>query len=84
MVLGHLFGYAEKERSKCHSFSSSFDKIAGQMDHIRRTPEGLQAAASNRSADGPHRPSSFSLHLFAIPGAISITFMSPRPGKIRH
>jgi hypothetical protein len=52
------------------------------MDHIRRTPGRLQAAASNRSVDKPHRPSRISLHLFAVPGAISITFMSPRPSAL--
>jgi hypothetical protein len=57
------------------------------MDHIPitpifGTPERLQAAASKRSADDPHRPSRFSSHLLAVPGAISITFMSPRPSAL--
>jgi hypothetical protein len=41
------------------------------------TPERLRAATPNRSTDEPHRPSRLSLHLFAVPDAISIAFMRP-------
>jgi hypothetical protein len=32
------------------------DAVAGQMDHILRTPKRLQAAVSNRSAGGKAPP----------------------------
>jgi hypothetical protein len=32
------------------------DTVAGQMDHILRTPKRLQAAVSNRSAGGKTPP----------------------------
>ena len=37
-------------------FQALCDDVAGQMDHILRTPKRLQAAVSNRSAGGKTPP----------------------------
>jgi hypothetical protein len=50
-----------------------------EMGHVRTTPKRPRSGGSNRSAGESTPASALSLHLFAVAGAISIIFMSPRP-----
>ncbi len=47
-------------------FSRTCNAVAGQIDHIQRTPLLLQSAASKSLEGQKARPAPFFLHIFAV------------------